>query len=252
MERPISSGFNIVLLGFWLTIGCQNEDATFIAFDATENTAAFQLKTTEVRNAEFQEFVLATGHKTCAEIGLTDLPPGSFRFVADSGGICFVPGLSWRQPEADGVQPLDWENLPVVHLCRNDILAYLKWKGERLPTLNEFKLAMTRERTAAEQSRPHGNTWQGLFPWRDVGEDGYPMRLAPVAQYKSIAGTFDLIGNAWEIVEDSCQNGYLAAGGSYLCSPAWCRGYLTESPLCIDPNLPYGHVGFRTAKNNRP
>lgn len=252
MGRPISLGFNFFLLGLLLLVSCQGKDDSFIDFDATGDIAAFQLKATEVCNAEYQEFVLATGHLTCAELGLADLPPGSFRFMADSGRICFVPGLSWKEPEEAGIRPEDWERLPVVHLCRSDIMAYLKWKGERLPTHDEFKLAMTLGRTSAEQTRPHGNTWQGLFPWRDLGEDGFAMRLAPVAQYKPIEGLFDLIGNAWEVLDETCITGYVAAGGSYLCSPGWCRGYLAESPLCIDPTLPYGHVGFRTAKKNSP
>lgn len=249
MEECTILGFRITVWFALILIGCTKNEPGFVAFDGNDSIAGFYLKETEVSNKEFLLFVQATGYQTCSEKGLDSLGVGSFQFEPDSGRICFGLGITWRYPERSGNRPADWEKLPVVHLCKEDMLAYAAWKAERLPSKAELHLAMQQSRSRAEQNMPHGNTWQGLFPIADLGEDGFMHRLAPAGSFGSIGGVFDLIGNAWEASSDSCENGYWAVGGSFLCAPNWCRGYVLESPICISEGVPYGHVGFRTAKS---
>ncbi len=248
MARCTISGFSLLLFGGLFLMGCIDTETGFVAVEGNDSIPAFYLKETEVSNSDYLKFVQATGYRTCAEIGLDGLGPGAFRFEPDSARICFVGGLTWRHPERIGAQPADWKELPVVHLCKDDMLAYAGWLGQRLPSRAELNWAMQKNRSQPQQNRPHGNTWQGLFPLSDLGEDGFQGRLAPARSFEPIHGIFDLVGNAWEATSDSCSNGYWAVGGSYLCAPNWCRGYRLESPICVSEGIPFGHVGFRTAK----
>lgn len=252
MAKFIISGYRICIMVGLCGLACMQRNegfGGFVPFKGNDSVPDFYLKKTEVSNADYLKFVQATGYTTCAELGLDSLGRGSFRFNPDSGRFCFESGLSWRHPEKEDLQPANWGELPVVHLCLEDMKAYASWAEERLPCVREWRVAAEKNRNQSEKQIPHGNTWQGLFPIRDLGEDGFTYRLSPVGTFESINGTFDLIGNAWEATTDHCMDGYLAVGGSYLCAPNWCRGYLIESPTCIPQGVPYGHVGFRTAKS---
>jgi sulfatase modifying factor 1 len=45
---------------------------------------------------------------------------------------------------------------------------------------------------------PDANTWQGIFPIANTGDDGFK-GLAPVARFEPNAfGLYDMIGDAWE------------------------------------------------------
>ena len=70
----------------------------------------------------------------------------------------------------------------VIGLAALDVLAQQKkWAGKRLPTEAEFESARGglsgKTCTWGDEFRPNGkwmaNTWQGKFPVKDTGEDGY-------------------------------------------------------------------------------
>jgi formylglycine-generating enzyme required for sulfatase activity len=255
----------------------------------------------EVTNAQFKRFVDATGYVTLAErgpdfrrhAGLTgDLAePGSVLFVAPttfnrdlSQWWRYVKGANWREPSGPGSTSAGMENRPVVHITYGDALAYAHWLGRELPTEAQWEFAArggagsdVPDWTSAfgKDGKPIANTWQGVFPVYDTGEDGYgapaPVGCFPPNGY----GLYDMIGNVWEWTTDWYRPGHprgeadnpagpnllevrlakgqmpskVIKGGSYLCSSNYCGRYRPAARQPQELDLSAGHVGFRTVLN---
>jgi formylglycine-generating enzyme required for sulfatase activity len=183
----------------------------------------------EVTNAEFAEFVKATGYVTLAERGLdpkthpgmpADMTaPGSVTFVPpvrlDRGGDItqwwqYVKGANWRAPEGPGSSIEGKDNHPAVHIGYEDALAYAKWRGRELPTEAQWEFAARGGREIGEEwseafdadGKPIANSWQGVFPVYNSDKDGYEGR-APVGCFPPNAyGLYDMVGNVWEWTTD--------------------------------------------------
>ena len=174
----------------------------------------------EVTNAEYAAFVQATGYNTIAELTPTAeefpgadpsmLVPGSVVFSPPSHAVDlddysqwwkFVPGANWMHPEGPGSSIRGKENYPVVHIAWDDAVAYAKWAGKRLPTEAEWEFAargglkgntFSWGNEFKPDHRYMANTFQGNFPYKDSGEDGF-IGLAPVKQYpKNGYGLYDM------------------------------------------------------------
>ena len=184
----------------------------------------------EVTNAEFAQFIEATGYRTLAERGLDPeknpglppelLAPGSMVFsmpdaVANLQDVTqwwrYQPGADWRHPEGPGSSIVGRENHPVVHVAVEDAMAYADWADKRLPTEAEWEAAA---RSGLEEATftwgEHydpvqgwkANTWQGRFPVEDRGEDGHH-GTAPVGCFEPNGyGLYDMAGNVWEWTAD--------------------------------------------------
>lgn len=249
-----------------------------------------------VTNAQFAAFVKATGHQTRAELGLPEqalegLPvtanqPGSLVFSRDSkdSGWRFVPGAYWHQPEGPGSDIEERMHHPVVHVTYEDARAYANWVGRSLPTEAQLEYAarggLEDEDFAWGAPPPDvaavANTWQGKFPYRDLGADGY-RGTAPVGCYPANGyGLFDMGGNVWELTQTWYRPSHepepghnpqgpdtsldprdpgmpvkVIKGGSHLCSPDYCLRY---RPSARQPQLLYlgtSHIGFRTVQLNQ-
>src|SRR6266511_779554 len=94
----------------------------------------------------------------------------------------YVPGANWRHPEGPQSTLSGREDHPVVHVAWDDSVAYAKWAGKLLPTEAEYEFAarggLDRNRYSwGNELKPSGkwpaNIWQGRFPAKNTGEDGY-------------------------------------------------------------------------------
>ncbi len=191
----------------------------------------FWIDETPVTNAQFADFVEATGHVSFAELppDPKDYPdmlpelahPGSLVFEKTPGPIDLtqpdVPwwefriGANWRQPLGPGSSLEGLEDHPVVHVAHSDATAYAKWAGKSLPTEAEWEFAARgglegREYAWGDELAPGGamlaNYWQGRFPYANTQEDGY-LRTSPVRTYPANGyGLYDMIANVWEWTDD--------------------------------------------------
>lgn len=258
--------------------------------------AGFWMDRTEVSNDEFAAFVQATGYVTEAERPV-DLArhPGLPPALQQAGAVVFTmpesvlgradirqwwrytPGANWRHPGGPGTDLNGKGAFPVVAVTIADAWAYARWKGRSLPTEAQWEWAARAARAEPAPAHagtpaqpPQANTWQGLFPVKNSGDDGF-IGLAPVGCYAPNAlGLHDMIGNVWELTADNWTPHPAAAadadeaptmpadlrgppgrqqvikGGSYLCAPNYCMRYRAGARQPQDSDLAASHLGFRT------
>ncbi len=187
--------------------------------------APFAIERHPVTNAQFAEFVDATGYVTVAErpldpalypgVAEQDLLPGALIFRGTPGPVDltdwrqwwdWAPGAHWRAPFGAGSDIAGKDDHPVVQIAYPDAGAYAAWAGRRLPTEAEFEYAAGAGATSTyawgEEPRLAGqlmaNTWQGRFPYRNDGALGWA-GTSPVGAFPPNAvGLSDMIGNVWE------------------------------------------------------
>lgn len=195
----------------------------------------FWIDETPVTNAQYAEFVNATGYKTIAEQPLSkeefpqlsdeERQPGSIVFVAPSSPVDlnnpgqwwrFVHVADWQHPEGPGSDIKNRMNHPVVHVCYQDALAYCKWAGKRLPTEAEYEFAsrggVPTTFAWGTELKPGGkwaaNIFQGEFPNNNTTADGYqgtsPVKAFPANGY----GLYDMSGNVWLWCSDWYSDDY--------------------------------------------
>ena len=270
----------------------------------------FWMDQVEVTNRQYAAFVKATGYITVAERtpkaeDFPGAPPdnlvaGSVVFSPPSREVplddhyqwwSYVKGASWQHPEGPKSSIDRREDYPVIHIAYADAEAFAKWAGKRLPTESEWEFAARGGLTGktyawGDEFRPGGkwmaNTWQGNFPVKDTGADGF-VGVAPVAQFPSNGyGLFDMAGNVWEWCSDWYRNdGYAECtsaagndgivrnprgpessfdpaeprerkrvhrGGSFLCAENYCARYMIGTRGKGELSTASNHLGFRCVK----
>ena len=202
---------------------------------------AFWMDRTHVTNAQFDQFVRATGYVSTAEVKpdwetlRVQLPPGTpepddsalvagaMVFTGTSRPVplddysqwwAFVPGADWRHPQGPASTLEGKSAHPVVQVSYLDALEFARWAGKRLPTEAEWEFAARgglEQATYAwgETFAPGGqsmaNVWEGRasrFPMVDRSTGSVP-GTTPVGTFPANGfGLRDMTGNAWQWVAD--------------------------------------------------
>jgi formylglycine-generating enzyme required for sulfatase activity len=257
----------------------------------------------------FRRFAQETAYTTVAERPLDPsqfpgadpalLVPGSAVFHRTRGPVdlsdnrnwwVYVPGASWERPAGPSSTIDGNADHPVVHIACEDAETYAEWSGKELPTEAEWEFAARGGLEGAvfawgDEHFPGGkamaNSWQGEFPWQNLGLDGFegtsPVGVFPPNGY----GLYDVTGNVWEWTTDwftprhpddvqhaccvpsnprttSREVSYadphqpgaqisrkVIKGGSHLCAPNYCLRYrpAARQPQMVDTST--SHLGFR-------
>jgi len=143
-----------------------------VVIEGGEDAPPFLLDRFEVTNAQFEEFLRATGHPW---------PHGDRRA---------------RELARRRLQRREKSEHPVVEVTWEDACAYSRWAGKRLPTFREWVRAANRRGRA-------DYPW-GPWPPQQFYTNSLPTRLfstAPVGAFPtgaSESGVHDISGNVWE------------------------------------------------------
>lgn len=226
---------------------------------------------TPVTNANFAEFVKATGYQTTGEL----LRTGWVK-LGHRGGLVEVSGVNWAHPRGPGST---WEEIPdhpVVLLSWHDTVAYAEWVGKRLPTEAEWEKAA---RGTDGRIWPWGNEWEEghcnsasyhatrplrnedewQFWWASFDQARYGAPTTPVhafSQGASPYGVLDCVGNVCERTADWYQpypgteyqseqfgeNFHVLRGGSWIHNLTLAR---VASRDFAHPSYRTVHDGFR-------
>jgi sulfatase modifying factor 1 len=216
--------------------------------------------------AQFSKFIEATGYVTDAEkfgnAGVFDFKTGEWKLVE---------GADWQYPlgpEGPKAKP----DHPVTQVSWNDARAYCQWAGRRLPTEIEWEYAAKGGRNSGNKyswgnnlvvnETYKANVWQGAFPEKFTGKDGYRL-TSPVGAFgKTPAGLTDMGGNVWEWTSTTYHlyvhpnrispkdpNKKVIRGGSFLCDKDVCHGYRVSARQFNTTRSATLNLGFRTAKD---
>ncbi len=198
---------------------------------------AFWIQPRQVTNAQYAEFVSATGYVTVAErrLNVDDYPdappenlvPGSMVFTRTAGRVdlrhinlwwTWTPGACWNHPRGPRSSVRGRDHHPVVHVAFEDARAYAEWAGLTLPSEAQWEVAARGGLDGArytwgdepeQAGRRLANYWHGEFPY--LPETGYgttkPVGSFPPNGY----GLYDMAGNVWEWTTDWYGNDRLTA-----------------------------------------
>jgi formylglycine-generating enzyme required for sulfatase activity len=184
-----------------------------------------------VTNAQYYGFLSATGYK----------PADTTRYLKN-----------WQE----GKYRQGQEKYPVVYVSIEDMTAYARWAGKRLPTQSEWQLAA---QGTDKRTWPWGDEFHATYCNNSFGR---PTPVDAFSKGQSPYGVFDMVGNVWQMTNDMYFNGtnYFSVirGGSYY-KPDSSWWYIQGGPqqldktqimLLVSPGFDRSStVGFRCVKD---
>jgi len=185
----------------------------------------------EVTVSEFEEF------KSYFEQAIqTDSVESAMVFSDSLEDFSLTPQAHFLLP--NGVLKADslW---PVTQVSWADACAYCDAVNGRLPSKEEWEHMASGDFLA-------GNIWEGYFPYKDEGLDGFKSKLAPVKSFKkNTHNLYDIYGNVREWTSSLDSSGSVfVKGGSFLTdynSGVFLSDYLEVFPAIATRN----DLGFR-------
>lgn len=203
------------------------------------SVADFYLDRWPVTNAEYKEFVDATGHR---------IPNYDVSW-------CDTVEYNWDRERK--TYPKDKADHPVVLVTWEDAMAYAAWAGKRLPTEAEWERAA---RGLNGNRYPWGNEFMaGVCNCKETGLK----RTSPVGYFSpdgnTAEGLVDMVGNVWEWTNslyrpypydpDDGRESRKAAGFRMLRGASWVNDANVAHCLSrLDGDFQfYNNVGFRCA-----
>jgi iron(II)-dependent oxidoreductase len=159
-----------------------------------------------VTNAQYYEFLQSSGYRT------TDT-------------------VKYLRHWGRGIYKQGQERYPVVYISQEDMKAYARWAGKRLPTQVEWQLAA---QGTDKRKWPWGNEFHGTLCNNAFGKttpvDAFSKGMSPY-------GVIDLVGNVWQMTNDLYFNGayyftVIRGGSFYKPDSSW--WYIQGGPQPLD------------------
>lgn len=188
-----------------------------ITFDMRAEVPHYAIDKTPVTNAEFAEFLKASGYQP--------KHPGNFLKL-------------WK----DGAPPVELMDHPVVYVSLDDARAYAAWAGKRLPTEAEWQWATVGLRYT-------GYPWGGVDLKPGAYNDGSTKTTTSVNAFPTGAsyfGCLDMCGNVFQWTESQRTDGRITfcmiKGGSFY--------HPRGSTWYTDNGLLFGHFAVKFIQEN--
>ena len=159
-----------------------------------------------VTNSQYYDFLTASGYRP-----------------SDTSGYL----SHWQS----GIFKQGQDKYPVVNLSYEDMSAYARWAGKRLPSQVEWQLAA---QGTDKRKWPWGNDFHATYCNNSFN------RLTPVDAFpkgQSPYGVMDMVGNVWQMTNDIYFNGsyymgIIRGGSFYKPDSSW--WYLQGGPQALD------------------
>lgn len=167
-----------------------------------------------VTNAQYYEFLQSSGYR----------PADTTRYL--------------RHWEFD-IYKQGQERYPVVYVSYEDMKAYARWAGKRLPTEAEWQLAA---QGTDKRKWPWGNEFHATLCNNAFGK---PTPVDAFSKGMSPYGVVDLVGNIWQMTNDMYYNGsyyfsVIRGGSHYRPDSSW--WYIQGGPQQLDRTQIMLHV----------
>lgn len=218
----------------------------FVFVEGNEYIQSFYMAKYEVTISEFLAFQRSTGYKSSAErLDSAIVFDPTFRFAK---------GVNFRHDILGKPLPKEkYDVLPAARITFEDAQAYAKWKGGRLPTVDEWIYAARGGKKSRGYKYPGGNNPHRIGFFDRINSFDYT-QPQPIGQKEpNELGIYDMGGNLQEMTYSSKEPNIIRSlGGSYFDDPSFA---ILDKITSMEPSIewinknPYPWIGFRIVKD---